>query len=166
MKEKVIIGRFGAPHGIKGWIRVQSHTDPIQNLLNYSPLFIEKNTDWEILAMEDGKPHQAGLIVKVQGIDTPEAARLLTHKNIAIDREKLPLLNNAQYYWADLIGLSVVNVKHEELGVIDSLMETGANDVIVVHHSSGSEILIPYIKSVVLSVDLEKKIMIVDWDIT
>ena len=83
---------------------------------------------------------------------------------IGIPREALPEADAGEYYWADLIGLDVVNKQGELLGTVKALFATGANDVVVVQGGE-KERLIPYIESVIVSVDLERRRMVVDWSL-
>jgi len=162
-QQKLTMGRFGAPHGVRGQIKVISFTSPIENLATYSPWYIRRNNQWEPIKVANCKPHGKNLVANVQGIDDRDVVAAFTNCDIAIDREALPELAD-ECYWSDLTGLDVQNEKGETLGKIDSLFETGANDVIVVKDKEKIEILIPYIDDVVKKVDLEKSIMIVDWD--
>lgn len=112
--------------------------------------------------MEASRTHGKFLVVKLAGCDTPEAARQYTNAFIAVDRDELPALTKGEYYWADLIGLRVVTVTGDDLGRVDSLLETGANDVLIVKNHR--ERWIPYVKAVIQSIDLAHKIITVDWD--
>lgn len=159
----LIVGRIGSTFGIKGWLKIISYTDPQENILTYSPWQLFINGKWQIKHIVDCKPHGQGLIALLKGYSNPEEARLLANVDIAIDRMLLPALPVGEYYWADLIGLKVVNQQAIELGVINSLFDTGANDVMVV--KGEKETLIPYIKQVVLGVDINAKLMQVDWDL-
>lgn len=158
----VVIGRLGRPHGINGWMRIISFTEPEESLLDYPDWFIERGDLWEPIAPEDSKIQSGMILVKFPGCDNPEQARLYTNANIAITRDQLPALANDDYYWTDLEGLTVVNKQGAELGVIDHLFATGSNDVMVV--KGVVEHLVPYIKHVVLEVDLKNKRMLVDWE--
>ena len=112
--------------------------------------------------MLQGKPHGKFLVVKFDGIDDREEAGLLTHAEVMVSRDELPASDDG-YYWADLIGLKVVTTDSTELGWVESLMETGANDVLVVN--GDRERLIPWIENeVIVAVDLAGKCLTVDWD--
>ena len=161
--ELVIVGRFGKTYGVKGWVRVNSYTHPIENILTYSPWFINKHRQWEQIALEDGKPHHNSIIVKLPQINEPETAKLLTNCQIAVQRDQLPQLAADEYYWHDLEGLTVKNQNGEELGKIDHLFATGSNDVFVV--KNGQEILIPYTDEVIIEINLKDGVIIVDWEI-
>lgn len=164
-KEYVIIGKLGKPYGIKGWLKVLSFTDPKENLFQYIPWALNESGQWKSITVEDGKHHGNGLIVKLAGLNTPEEARLFTGKSIAVPRSTLPALQNNEFYWSDLEGLTVVDDDTDQiLGTISYLMETGSNDVMIV--KGEKELAIPYLPgSVVKKVDLANKIIRVHWDL-
>lgn len=161
-KDYVVVGKIGTPYGVKGWVKVFCYTDPIGQILEYDPWYLEDENGWRPIQVIDGQPHGKGIIVKLEGFDTPEQSRLLTGTVIGIQRKQLAPLEKNEYYWSDLEGLTVINSDGKVLGKVIYLMETGANDVLVV--KNGKELAIPYIKDVVLSVDLVKKEMRVQWD--
>ncbi len=159
----IVIGKIGATYGIKGWLKVISFTDPVAGMLDYDLWYLEDVPHWKSVKISAGREHGKGIVVHFDGFDTPEKARLLTGKKIAITRAQLPILTKQEYYWADLEGLTVINQAGEVLGKIIYLMETGSNDVLVV--KGEKEIAIPYLPGdVVLSIDLETQIMHVKWD--
>ncbi len=157
----IVIGRFGAPYGVKGWIKVFSYTDPTDNILDYTNWHIKKKKSVQPIDIEAKKPHGNAFIAKIKQYDTPETVRVLTNKLIIIDRNQLPDLEGDEYYWTDLTGLTVVTEDNVELGTIDHLFETGSNDVMVIKDNQNKEHLLPYTNDVVKSVDLDKQQMIV-----
>ena len=161
----VTVGRVGAPYGVRGWLKLHSYTSPPQALLDYQPWFLcrpNKAEQGHWFQVEAGKQHGRGLVAKLQGIEDRSAAEPLVGREIWIKREKLPSLPPGEYYWIDLIGMQVRNLQHQDLGSIKELLETGANDVLVVQGEK--ERLIPYVKGhYVIEVDLPKREMIVDW---
>jgi 16S rRNA processing protein RimM len=162
--EYIAIGKIGAPFGIKGWTKIHSFTDWVGNIFEYDPWYLEEGDDWNVIKITEGRAHGKGLIAKFSGYDTPETVRVLTGKVIAIKRSQLPPLKKGDYYWSDLEGLTVINKDGKVLGKIAYLIETGANDVLVVKNEK--EHAIPYLPgTVVLSVDLESRIMHVDWEL-
>jgi 16S rRNA processing protein RimM len=162
MSKFVIIGRFGSTHGIRGWLKVHSFTDPADNIVDYLPWLIEQQQNWHPLAIEQLQNSSHIILAKIAGCNTPEQACAYVNKLIAIERESLPILKKDEYYWSDLEGLQVINQQGIQLGTIDHLFATGANDVMVV--KGDKERLIPYINNTVLQIDLTQGIMIVDWD--
>ena len=167
---RVTLGRIGAPHGIHGWVKLHSFTQPLMNIRQYR-VFHCSGSDHSPASVEldEIRPHGKTLIAHVPGYDSPEQARELTGVELQVDADRLPELEEGEYYWADLQGLRVVNRQGDHLGRVDHLMETGANDVLVVLPDAGSiddrERLIPWLPgSVVRQVDLEARQLEVDWE--
>jgi len=161
----ITIGKIGSTYGVHGWLKIHAFTEFSASILDYQPWFIEnKKNGWEALQIEDARAHGNTIIVKLADFNTPEAARLLTGIEIAIKRTQLPTLEKNEYYWSDLIGLTVINKNGEVLGKVIYLMATGSNDVLIV--KGENEHAIPYFfGEVVLSVDLAKQEIQVDWEL-
>ena len=164
VENKIVMGKIASPYGVRGWSKVVSYTNPIENLLNYPQWEIQHQHRWQTIHIEKGKVHGRWLVVKIAGCNDREQAKLYTNNLVAIPREQLAPTPENEFYWSDLIGLEVYDLTDTLLGRIESLMETGANDVIVVAGKDNRQILIPYIKQVVKSVDLTAKKMTVDWE--
>ncbi len=160
----VIVGRIGAPFGVKGQVHVHSFTEPQENLLQFSEWYLNLHGEWQRRDLKSARVHGKSFVATLEGCNDRDAAALLTHADIGVAREALPDLEPDEYYWTDLEGLEVYTDTGLCLGVIESLFETGSNDVIVVHTVQNEEYLIPYIDEVVLRVDLPQKKMIVHWD--
>lgn len=158
----ITIGRLGKPVGLQGWMRLISFTEPVENILSYQHWFLNTGKGWQQAAFYETKLQGNQILVKFPGMDTPEKAKQLTHATLGISREQLPSLSEGEFYWSDLEGLRVINTQGIELGIIDYLFNTGSNDVIVVKGTK--EHLLPYLKKVVLAVDLAEGTMLVDWD--
>lgn len=160
----ILVGKIGAVYGVHGWLKVQTYTEYGDNLLDYAPWYLcGPHGVMHETTIVEGKRHGKILLAKFAGYDAPETARALTSKTIHIKRSQLPPLKADEYYWSDLVGLTVINQKGETLGQIAYLIETGSNDVIVVKNPA--EIAIPYLPgTVVLNIDLAKKEMLVDWE--
>jgi 16S rRNA processing protein RimM len=160
--ELVVMGRVVAPYGVFGWLKIVPDTEEFDGLLDYKTWWIGKDTDWRELKVESAKIHNDVLVVKLQGIDDRDAAVACKGKQVAVPRASLPKLKGEEYYWSDLIGLTVKNQQHVDFGKITDVFATGANDVIVA--TGDKERLIPYIAQVIVEVDLDAKTMLVDWD--
>jgi len=158
----VVVGRFGPPFGVKGWLNVISYTDPVTNLADYRPWFVERNGEWTQLTVDQLKSHRNGFVAQVDGIDDRDVALRYSGKSIGVEDDTLPEAGEDEFYWKDLIGLAVEDQLGTVLGEVSGLMETGANDVIVVRSASG-EVLIPFVRHVVMTVDLERRRIVVDW---
>lgn len=164
ISQYITIGRIGSPYGIKGWVKIISHTQPILNIAQYHPWYILNNNTWEIITVNDIQPHGKTLIAHLNNVQTPEEAQQYTNKEIAILRTQLPPLPQDEYYWHDLIGLTVIDQNDQELGKVVSLMETGANDVLIIENET-DEILIPFIlHQFVKKIDFAHKILVVEWE--
>jgi len=168
----VVLARLGAPYGIKGWMRLWSDTSPPENILGYRHWYLGRNGNWQEQKLEEIRPHGRGLVVKLEGCNTPEAARLYTNAVLAVPAADMPELDEGEYYWHELLGMKVLARQDSGevllLGCVHELMETGANDVIVVRACEGSidrrERLIPWLlDQVVLAVDAGAREILVDW---
>ena len=158
----VVVGRFGPPFGIKGWLNVISYTDPSTNLVDYRPWFVERSGAWDELSVEEIKPHRSGFIVQISGVDDRDAAARFSGRPIAVADSTLPATAPDEFYWKDLIGLTVEDGRGTVLGEVSGLIETGANDVLVVRSATGEE-LIPFVDRFITTVDLANRRLIVDW---
>lgn len=160
----VVIGSFGTVHGVKGWIKINSYTDPAENIKKYKHWYVKIKDQWELLPIEDLKTQHKTLLLKLTDCGTPEDARFYTNKLIGIKREELPDLESNEFYWHDLIGLEVKNLKGELLGTVIEILSTGANDVFVVKRDDGKRYLIPYTADAVQSIDIDNQFIMVDWE--
>lgn len=163
--EYIVVGKIGSTYGIQGWLKVFSFTEVIADILSYNPWYIEDGNNWKLIQVKTGREHGKALVAHLSGFDTPEKARILTGKKIAIKRSQLKGLPKNEYYWTDLEGLMVIDQHGKELGEILYLMETGSNDVLVIKHQ-GKEYAIPYLPGkVITNIDLTQRVMHVDWDL-
>ena len=160
----VIMGRIVAPYGVFGWLKVLPDTEEFDGLLVYKSWWVGKDNDWRELNVKEAKIHNDVLVVKLHGIDDRDAAVACKGKQIAVPRALLPKLQNDEYYWSDLIGLSVKNLQDVDFGKITDVFATGANDVVATKSEDGVERLIPYIDGAIVEVDINAKTMLVDWD--
>ena len=157
----IALGRVGAPHGVRGWLRVQSWTRPPEAILGFERWLV--GTDAAAYRLASGSSDSKGLLARLEGIDDRSAAEALKHAEIRIERADLPPPGPGEWYWADLVGLAVETVDGAALGRVDHLLETGANDVLVVR--GDRERLVPWIAGeVVQAVDPAQGRIVVDWD--
>jgi 16S rRNA processing protein RimM len=166
----IVVGKLGAPYGIKGWLKVHSFTDDPEGIFDYSPWLIGQQGKWQTFEVVDWRRHSKGYIAKFAQINDRDEALALTNVEIAVYETQLPELPAGEFYWRDLIGMSVVTDKGYDLGIVDDLMETGSNDVLVVkaHKKDAfgqAERLIPFLPdSVIMSIEHEERKITVDWD--
>lgn len=159
----LIVGRISGLYGVRGWLKVYSYTEPRENIVEYSPWLIGRENHWRSVEVEEGRAQGKGVVAKLAGCDDRDAAALLVGQDIAIRRDQLQAPQAGEYYWADLEGLRVVTLEGVELGVVDHLFETGANDVVVVRGER--ERLLPFVQGdVIRRIDLQAGVMEVDWD--
>ncbi len=162
----LIVGKLNGASGIKGWVKVYSYTDPKENILNYSPWYLKLDGQWQQVSIINGREQGKTVVAQLEGCNDRNMAESYHGVEIAIDESQLPQLEDGEYYWRDLIGLTVVNLAGEELGTVKKMMETGANDVLVVKTTSKEELLIPYVPEYsVMKVDLDSKQITVDWEL-
>ena len=164
--KKIYLGKITGVHGIKGWLKIQSFSSPPENILNY-PLWIISNRGQEgFYSVEQGRKHSNKIIVNLEKIDDRTKAESLINSKIKIRRSELPILSNESHYWSDLEGLSVLNSEEKLIGIVDSLIETGANDVMVVNTTKDKRILIPFVMhEIIKEVSIELNYVKVDWQI-
>ena len=160
----VTLGRISGVQGVHGWVRVHSDTNPRENIVHYSPWHLVREGRRELWKVKSGRRQGKAVVAKLEGCNDRDAAEELVGALVSIPRSALPETTvPGEHYWADLVGLRVETVDGVELGRIEQLFETGANDVIVVQ--GDRERLVPYIwEQVVREVDLEAGVMRVDWD--
>jgi 16S rRNA processing protein RimM len=155
------MGRILGPYGVRGFVRLRTFTQFIDSLTDYADWLISDGEGWNSVQVEDAHVHAGHLVVKLAGVDDRDQAFALRGRDVAVPREALPPADEGEFYWADLIGLEVVNQQGEVLGNVEDLLETGANDVLVVQ--GDRQRLLPYVEQVVLDVNLEQRRIQVDW---
>lgn len=158
----VLLGQIVGVFGVKGWIKLESYTRPRKAIFEYNPWRLGLKNGWEKRAVVAGEARNNGLVAKLEGIEDRDAAHDLIGTEIGIPRDELPAAAKGEVYWADLIGCMVSNQAGIEFGKVTGLMETGANDVLIV--KNGRERLIPFIDEVVTEIDLEQGTVRVNWD--
>ncbi len=157
----ICVGNITGLHGVKGRVKVFSNTSPRENILNYSPWRIVAGEQVQIVTVS-GRLQGKNVVAQIDGVDQREQAVELVGSKIYILAEQLPQLDDGEYYWSDLIGLEVESLDAEPLGTVETMLETGANDVMVLR--GNRERLIPFVMDdVVKLVDLANKRVIVDW---
>ena len=164
--KKIYLGKITGVHGIKGWLKIQSFSSPPENILNYPSWIITNKGEEDFYSIEQGRKQNNKIVVKLENIDDRNTAESLINSKIQILRSDLPKLSNENYYWSDLVGLSVLNSEEKVIGKIESLIETGANDVMVIITLKDERILIPFVMhEIIKEVSVELNYIKIDWSI-
>ncbi len=160
----VVMGRVAGAYGIQGWLKIQPYTAEPGNLADYRTWWLgDEKQGWRELDVLQSVLHGGKTVVgQVMGCHDRTAAEKYKGLLVAVPRNRLPPLEQGEYYWSDLVGLDVINEAGERLGVVTALQDTGANQVLCVQGQNG-EILIPFIASAIRQVDLAGKAIRVDW---
>ena len=160
--KRVRVGRISGLFGVKGWVKIHSYTEPRENVVGFKEWIVEHEGSEQRVEVEAGRTAGKHVIAKLKGVDDRDDARRWIGAELSVEREALPPCEPGEYYWADLEGLTVRNLRGETLGEVDYLMRTGANDVLVL--TGGADRLIPWISSVVRDVDIDGGFIVVDWE--
>lgn len=169
--DHVVLGKLTSPYGVKGWLKVYSYTSPMEGVLDYPDWVMRHGKTLERRRLIQGRRHGKGLVARLEGCDSREAAEALAGAEIVLPKAELPELGGDDFYWHELEGLRVVTRDGSVLGRVDHLFETGANDVMVVKGDletdaiDARERLLPFLpEEVILEVDCDAGEMRVDWD--
>jgi 16S rRNA processing protein RimM len=154
---RVEVGRLGAAHGVRGWLRVQSFTDPPQRLFEWKTWMVG-NREMKLL---EARPQGNGWIALLEGVVERDAASRLTGQMISVEREQLPPAEGREHYRDDLIGFEARNLEGALLGAVDHFVDTPGNAVMVIQGER--EHLVPVTKQHLRSVDKDARALIVDW---
>lgn len=156
------MGRVCAPHGLKGWVKVQPFTQETDGLLEYPEWWLGKGKQWRQHRIADSAVHGSMIVARLEGFADRDAAVELKGSEVAVPRAAMPKNRDGEYYWADLLGMEVVHRNSARLGVVAKILETGANTVLVVQ--GDKETLVPFIQDAVVGVDLRSRQIIVEWE--
>jgi len=160
---RVALGRIAGLYGVQGWVKLHSYTEPREAILDYREFLLNDAGRWRESRFVEGRTHGKGVVAHIADIDDRDDARAMIGAEIAVSRDQLPEPEAGHYYWADLEGLRVMDGDERELGTVDHLLATGANDVLVVQGER--EILIPFlVGTVIREVDLDESRIHVDWE--
>lgn len=159
----VLCGHVSGVHGVRGWVKVYSHTRPIDNLLKYRPWQLRAGGDRSIHELESSRRTRRSLIAKLRDIDDRDRAEGLRGREIWVDSAQFPALPEGEYYHRELLGLTACDQRGQRLGTVRQVLETAAHDVLLVR--GDQEYLIPYAPGeTVLDVDLEQHRISLRWD--
>lgn len=162
-RQYIGVGKITGAFGVKGRVKVFSYTDPKENIIKYSPWKLTREDEVREVEVIGGKLQGKAIVAQIKNVANRDEAEKLSGWDISVSYSQLPATEVDEYYWQDLIGLKVETVEGVVLGKIDYLLETGANDVVVV--KGERERLIPFLQGdTIINIDLEAGIMTVNWD--
>ena len=156
------LGFVGAPFGVRGWVKLRSHTDPPERLLEHRNLQIGREGAWQNYRIEASGRSGGALTVKLAGVEDRDQAQALRGAQVCVPRSELPQRDDKDFYRADLIGCEVVNLEGVGLGVVQHFMETPAQVLMVVRGEQ--EYWVPAVPQHLRRVDLQARRVVVDWD--
>ena len=163
-KDLVIMGYVSGAFGVRGWIKIHADTEYADSLFDYPVWQLGKpGSTWQPYSFIEGAVQSKSIVARLKGVDDRDQAFGLRGTSIAVLRNELPAPEEDEYYWADLVGLQVINQHDETLGTIVEMMETGAHDVMIVRGADG-ERLIPFVEPILLDVNMAERQVRVDWD--
>jgi 16S rRNA processing protein RimM len=160
------MGRVAAPYGVHGWVKVLPLTAAPETLLAHRRWWIRKRDDdgpWQPYELESGKRHGAALLAQLSGLVNREAAARLSGADIGVPRAALPAAGENEFYWADLVGLAVVNRQGVKLGNVAAVEDFGAHPLLRVTDDEGAQRLIPFVAAYIDGVDMAERRVEVDW---
>jgi 16S rRNA processing protein RimM len=156
------LGLIGAPFGVRGWVKVRSHTEPPERLLEHGNLQIGRNGAWTLYRIEATGRSGGALTAKLAGVENRDQAMALRGAQIGVPRTELPPRDGKDFYRADLIGCEVVNLQDVLLGVVQHFIETPAQALMVVR--GAREYWVPAVPRHLRRVDLQARRIVVDWE--
>jgi 16S rRNA processing protein RimM len=168
--DTLIVGKVGAPYGVKGWVKITSYTEEPANIFDYRPWLLEQKAGSKEVKIDQWKTHNKGLVAKFVGIDDRDSADLLKNIEISIASSQLPELAEDEFYWRELVGMKVVTESGYDLGKIEEMFETGANDVMLIKANINDAFgqkqrMVPYlVEQVVKQVNKTERVVTVDWE--
>lgn len=160
----VVLGRLADPYGIRGWLKLHAFGDDPLDWAEMPVWWISREGEpWRECGLKSLKVHGNGLVVLLEGVNDRNAAEAMKGVLVGAPRSALPTTEKDEFYWADLLGLEVVNTANERLGKVAGLIETGAHAVLRVAADDESERLLPFVSAVVLAVEKEAGLIRVEW---
>jgi 16S rRNA processing protein RimM len=161
----IVMGRVVAPYGLKGWVRIEPYSAVPDSLSTYRSWWVGRSGDWRKMKVAQcSLQHASSLVARFEGCVERDAAMALKGCDVAVERAALPQNGDNEFYWADLVGLKVVNSKYQELGVVAELFDNGAHTVMRVADGE-TERLLPFVEQVVQQVDVALGLIRVEWEL-
>lgn len=166
-ERRILLGRVVGAFGVRGELKLESHTEPKAQVLRYQPWILRDAQGGEReLDGVRGRDTAKGLVVRFPGIEDRDSAEALRGTEVYVPRSALPPPSEGEFYWVDLEGLAVETVEGVALGMVSHLFSTGANDVVVVRDGAdGRERMIPFVRpDFIRTINIDAGRMVVDWD--
>ena len=161
-EKKLLVGKINGFFGVQGWVKIFSYTEPRKNILKYRPWFFIDNGTYKVIEITTGREQSKTIVAHVKDIDNRDQAGQLIGKDLYIDKDQLPELSDNEHYWHELNEFRVINKNGVDLGVVNYLVDTGSNNVLVT--KGDKEHWIPYIEPYLVSVDKQNRVITVDWN--
>ncbi len=160
--DPLVVGRIVGVHGLQGGLKLLSYTRPRSNLLRYREWWVRPADGWRRVRLLEGSVQGKSLVARLNAVDSREAAEQMVGLDILMPRADLPRAKANEYYWAELIGMQVLNTEDSVLGQVRNLVEAGDHDVLVI--AGEREYLVPFVRGVyILKVDRKARQIRVDW---
>lgn len=156
----VLVAKFGAPHGVRGEVRVKSYTQDPAAILDYSPL---QSRDGRTFTIQTLRPAGEVMIARIAEFASRDDAEAVTNMQLFVPRERIPPADDEdEFLHADLIGLKVETLAGEMVGTVTAVFDFGAGDVIDVARKAKKSVMIPFTKAIVPTVDIAGGRLVVD----
>ena len=159
-KDLVLVGVVGAPHGVRGEVRLKSFTEDPAAAGDYGPVQAEDGRSFALEVLRSLKDDM--VVARIAGVDDRDAAAALTHLRLFVPRDRLPPPEEDEFYASDLVGLAVVDGSGEALGSVKAVVDYGAGDILEIDRPGGSAVLLPFTKAFVPRVDIAAGRIVVD----
>jgi len=161
----VELGVLRGAYGVKGWVRVAPHDVEALVLRAARRWWLKQGDAISALEVTGVRRHGSGVVAKLVGCDTPEAAEALRGALVAVGRGDFPPVADGEFYWVDLVGARVINRAGVELGTVTGLRNNGAQDMLEVAGETGAQVLVPLVEAYVDEIDAKNGVIRVDWDV-
>lgn len=157
----VVLGTIAGTFGVKGWVKIKSYTEPVDNILCYDGWQLGRTGSWTPIKIEDARVTDKGVLAKLEGIGSPEEARLKVGLEVGVWRSEMPAPEPGEYYLSDLEGIEAMSATGERLGRVDHFRSTPGGTVMIVQGEQ--EHWIPFVKDRIVKVDLDARRIVLDW---
>jgi 16S rRNA processing protein RimM len=160
-RRPVVLGRVGGPFGVRGWVKVQSYTDPVEGIARFPVWELYRGSSLGRRGLLEWKRAGSGVAVCLEGVDTREAAQALNGAEVRVERAELPPTAPGEYYWHDLMGLDAFTPGGGPLGRVAGILDLPAHPVLVLE--GDRERLVPLVGERIVAVDIDAGRLTLDW---